>query len=174
MKMPQKKMPKKKAAPAKAGKPEEILMKEHWPDHVAKKIVEERGELPEYTVAAGITPSGVVHIGNFREIMTVYLVAKALERLGKKVRFIYSWDDYDVFRKVPPNFPNKEMLEKYLRQPIVDVPDPFGCHKSYAGHNEKVLEDELPSMGISPQFLHQAEKYLACEYSEGMKKALLA
>src|SRR3989344_2394311 len=172
MKMPQKKMPKKKAAPAKAGNPGEILMKEHWPDHVAKKIIELKGDLPEYTVAAGITPSGVVHIGNFREIMTVHLVAKALERLGKKVRFIYSWDDYDVFRKVPANFPNKEMLEKYLRQPIVDVPDPFGCHKSYAEHNEKVLEEELPSMGISPLFLYQAKKYRAREYSEGMKIAL--
>ena len=91
----------------------EMNMKEHWPDHVAKKIIEVRGDLPEYTVAAGITPSGVVHIGNFREIMTVDLVAKALRKLSKKVRFIYSWDNYDVFRKVPANFPNKEMLEKY-------------------------------------------------------------
>ncbi len=154
--------------------------KEQWPDNVAKKIVEAKGDLLEYTVAAGITPSGVVHIGNFREIMTVDLVARALRKLGKKVRFIYSWDDYDVFRKVPANFPQKEMLEKYMRQPIVDVPDPFAgadgrpCHGSYAEHNEKVLEAELPKMGISPTFLYQSKKYHACEYAEGMKKALLA
>jgi lysyl-tRNA synthetase class 1 len=155
-----------------SGSASELAEKEHWPDHVAKKVIEAKGNLKEYTVAAGITPSGVVHIGNFREIMTVDLIAKALKKLGKKVRFIYSWDDYDVFRKVPANFPNKEMLEKYLRHPIVDVPDPFACHKSYAEHNEKVLEDELPSMGISPQFLHQAKKYRACEYAEGIKTAL--
>ena len=147
--------------------------KEHWPDHVAKKIIEAKGNLPEYIVAAGITPSGVVHMGNFREIMTVHLVAKALEKLDKKVRFIYSWDDYDVFRKIPANFPNQEKLKKYLRQPIVDVPDPFECHNSYAEHNEKVLEEELPSMGIYPTFLHQAQKYRACEYADGMKTALL-
>ena len=152
----------------------EAAQKEQWPDNVAKKIIEAKGDLPQYTVAAGITPSGVVHIGNFREIMTVDLVAKALRKLGKRVRFIYSWDDYDVFRKVPANFPNKEMLGKYLRQPIVDVPDPFGCHKSYAEHNEKVLEEELPSMGISPDFLYQSKKYRACEYFEGMKTALLS
>ncbi len=152
---------------------EEVSQKEHWADYTAKKVVEAKGELKEYTVAAGITPSGVVHIGNFREIITVALVARGLERLGKKVRFIYSWDDYDVFRKVPANFPKKELLEKYLRQPIVDVPDPFGCHKSFAEHNEKAVEDKLPLLGVFPEFKYQARKYRACEYAEGMRKALL-
>ncbi len=146
--------------------------KEHWADHVAKKIVEERGDLPLYTIAAGITPSGVVHIGNFREIITVDLVGKALKKLGKNVRFIYSWDDYDVFRKVPANFPKKDLLEKYLRQPIVDVPDPFGCHSSFAEHNEFAVENELPVLNVFPEFLYQAKKYRACTYAEGIKKAL--
>jgi lysyl-tRNA synthetase class 1 len=145
----------------------------HWVDEVAKLVIEKRPNQKLYTVASGITPSGVVHIGNFREIITVDLVAKALERLGKKVRFIYSWDDYDVFRKVPANFPKREMLETYLRQPIVDVPDPFGCHKSYALHNEAMVEDSLPQMGVRPEFLYQSKKYRACEYAEGMKTALL-
>ena len=151
----------------------ESTEKEHWADNVAKKVVESRGNLSSYTVAAGITPSGVVHIGNFREIITVDLVAKGLKKLGKKVRFIYSWDDYDVFRKVPANFPNKDLLEKKLRLPIVDVPDPFGdCHKSYAEHNEKEVEKYLPLLDVHPNFLYQAKKYRACEYAEGMKTAL--
>ncbi|VVC00201.1 Lysine--tRNA ligase [uncultured archaeon] len=159
-------------------RPDEAPLKEQWPDNVARKIIEAKGDLPGYTIAAGITPSGVVHIGNFREIITVDLVARALKKLGKKVRFIYSWDDYDVFRKIPANFPQKEMLEKYLRQPIVDVPDPFvgadgkPCHSSYAEHNEKAVEDVLPLLGVSPIFLNQAKKYRACEYAEGMKTAL--
>ncbi len=150
----------------------EIQDKEHWADALADKIIEVKGELEEYTVAAGITPSGVVHIGNFREIITVDLIAKALERKGKKVRFIYSWDDYDVFRKVPANFPEKEMLEKYLRQPIVDVPDPFKCHKSFAEHNEKAVEDKLSVMGVFPKFIYQSKKYRASDYAEGMKTAM--
>ncbi|MCR4368841.1 MAG: lysine--tRNA ligase [archaeon] len=150
----------------------EAAEKEHWADNIAKKVVEEKGGLPEYTIAAGITPSGVVHIGNFREIITVDLVGRGLRKLGKNVRFIYSWDDYDVFRKIPANFPKKDLLEKYLRQPIVDVPDPFGCHKSFAEHNEKMVEDKLPLLGVSPIFLHQAKKYRACEYANGMRDAL--
>lgn len=148
-------------------------LKIHWADAIAKKVIEKRRGQDLITVAAGITPSGVVHIGNFREIITVDLVAKAIARAGKRVRFIYSWDDYDVFRKVPANFPKKDVLENYLRQPIVDVPDPFGCHDSYAVHNEKMVENSLPKLGIFPEFLYQSKKYRACEYAEGMRKALL-
>ncbi|MFC2282044.1 MAG: class I tRNA ligase family protein, partial [Treponema socranskii subsp. buccale] len=66
----------------------------HWADQCAEKIIRERGDLDSYTCASGITPSGTVHIGNFREIISVDLVVRALRSRGKKVRFIYSWDDY--------------------------------------------------------------------------------
>ena len=94
----------------------------HWADQMANQIIREKGDLESYTCASGITPSGTVHLGNFREIITVDLVVRALRDRGKKVRFIYSWDDYDVFRKVPANMPDPEVLEKYLRYPITEVP----------------------------------------------------
>jgi len=142
----------------------------HWADQVADKIIQEKGDKDSYTVAAGITPSGIIHIGNFREIITVDLVAKALEKKGKKVRFIYSWDDYDRFRKVPKNIPQE--FEKYIGMSITEVPDPWKCHKSYADHFEKELEDSLPPVGVSPEFIKQEEMYKACKYTEGIKTAL--
>ena len=87
----------------------------HWADQQAERIIKQKGDLDLYTCASGITPSGTVHIGNFREIITVDLIVRALRDRGKNVRFIYSWDDYDVFRKVPGNMPKPEVLEKYLR-----------------------------------------------------------
>ncbi|QTQ15791.1 lysine--tRNA ligase [Treponema parvum] len=144
----------------------------HWADQMADKIIRERGDLPSYTCASGITPSGTVHIGNFREIITVDLVVRALRDRGKNVRFIYSWDDYDVFRKIPANMPDPEILEKYLRFPITMVPDTTGRNENYARHHEVDIERELPRVGIMPEFLYQAERYRANRYSEGMKKAL--
>lgn len=144
----------------------------HWADLMAKKIIAEKGEREEYTVASGITPSGTVHLGNFREIITVDLVARALRALGKKVRFIYSWDDYDVFRKVPLNMPNLDELEKHLREPITMVPDTTGECENYARHNEVEIERELPKVGIAPEYLYQAARYRKCQYAEGIKKAL--
>lgn len=144
----------------------------HWADQMADKIIRERGDLPEYTCASGITPSGTVHLGNFREIITVDLVVRALRDRGKNVRFIYSWDDYDVFRKVPANMPNPDELQNYLRFPITMVPDTTGRNENYARHHEVDVEQELPRVGIAPEFLYQASRYRDNRYAEGMKKAM--
>lgn len=144
----------------------------HWADINAAKIIREKGEKEVYVCASGITPSGTVHIGNFREIISVDLVVRALREMGKKVRFIYSWDDYDVFRKVPKNMPNQEMLTKHLRWPITLVPDPYEKEESYARHHEVDVETELHKVGIFPEYLYQAKRYRESFYAEQMKTAL--
>ena len=96
----------------------------HWADIAAIKVIKGRGDKDSYTLASGITPSGNVHFGNFREVITVDLVARALRKLGKQVRFIYSWDNFDTFRKVPVNLPDPSAFEKYLRESIARIPDP--------------------------------------------------
>ena len=159
---------KKKAASQKTGANNAA----HWADETAAKIIFEKGEKDLYTCASGITPSGTIHIGNFREIISVELVVRALRGKGKKVRFIYSWDDYDVFRKVPQNMPNQEMLAKYLRFPITMVPDPWNRDSSYARHHEVDVEAVLPKVGIFPEYLYQAAKYQSSGYAQGMRKAL--
>ena len=45
----------------------------HWADIAATKIIREQGDKEIYTLASGITPSGNVHFGNFREVITVDL-----------------------------------------------------------------------------------------------------
>lgn len=144
----------------------------HWADQTAEKIIRTRGDLDIYTCASGITPSGTVHIGNFREIISVDLIVRALRARGKKVRFIYSWDDYDVFRKVPKNMPKQDLLKSYLRFPITMVPDVTERDDSYARHNEVDVESTLPEVGIFPEYLYQAERYRQNRYVEGIKTAL--
>jgi len=139
----------------------------HWADQWAHRITKEKRDKDKYSCAAGITPSGTIHIGNFREIITVELIVRALKDMGKNVRFIYSWDDYDVFRKVPKNMPEQELLQGFLRMPITDTPDTFECkHSSFAEHNEKQLEKYLSVLGIEPEFIQQSVKYKNCDYAE--------
>ena len=73
----------------------------HWADTTASRVIKEQGDKRKYVCASGITPSGHIHIGNFREVITTDLIVRALESRGKDVRFIYSWDDYDRLRKIP-------------------------------------------------------------------------
>lgn len=144
----------------------------HWADQTAARVLSTVGEKEIYTVASGITPSGTVHIGNFREVITVEFVAQALRSLGKKVRFIYSWDDFDTLRKVPKNLPQQEMLREQLRRPISRVPDPYGQDASYSAHNIRVFEEEIKAVGIQPEFLYQSSRYSESLYAEQIKVAL--
>ncbi|HZJ88263.1 MAG TPA: lysine--tRNA ligase, partial [Sphaerochaeta sp.] len=148
------------------------IVSTHWADIYAERIIREKGEKERYVCASGITPSGTVHIGNFREIISVELVVRALRDRGKNVRFIYSWDDYDVFRKVPKNMPKPELLAEYLRKPITLVPDTTGVAESYARAHEIEVEEILPVVGIEPQYLYQAELYRTNTYAEAMRLAL--
>ncbi len=146
----------------------------HWADQAARRTLRARPGGQRVVVAAGITPSGVVHIGNFREVITVDLVARALRDCGVEVRFIYSWDDFDVFRKVPVGMPQPEMLAENLRRSVADVPDPYGDHDSYASHFIAQLEESLEPLGIRPEFIRQSLRYRAGHYASGIRQALEA
>ena len=141
-----------------------------WADQIADRIIKERSKKKEYVCASGITPSGSIHIGNFREVITTDLVVKALEAKGKKVRFIYSWDDFDRFRKVPKNV-SKE-YEKYLGMSLSDIPSPFEKGKSYAQHFEKEFEEQLKKVGVKPSFIYQNEMNKKCKYAKLIKLAI--
>ena len=144
----------------------------HWADISAFKAVQAKKNKDSFVVASGITPSGTVHIGNFREVITVDLVARGLRSLGKQVKFIYSWDNFDTFRKVPKNVPDIKETSKFLRQPIARIPDPWNEASSYAGGRIQQFQKELSEVGIKPQFLYQEEKYSSGEYAADIRKAL--
>ncbi|MBS3167154.1 lysine--tRNA ligase [Candidatus Woesearchaeota archaeon] len=151
--------------------PKEEAENFHWTKAVIEKIKKEHGNKKSYVCASGISPSGYVHIGHFREILTSEFVAKALRKEGKQVRFIYSWDNYDRFRKVPLDIPKE--FEKYIGLPISEVPDPWKCHKSFAEHFEKTAETDVKQAGIEVEFIDQSKMYKSCKYADDIKKALL-
>ena len=138
-----------------------------WADAIADEIIKKKKK--EFVCASGITPSGTIHIGNFREVITTDLVVKALENKGKKVRFIYSWDDYDRLRKIPANIPKE--FEKYIGMPVSEVPSPFG-KGSYAEYFEKQFENSLKKVGIKPEFIRQSLMNKKCKYAKLIKKAI--
>ncbi len=144
----------------------------HWTDIAALRVIKERGDKDNYVVASGITPSGTVHVGNFREVVTVAFVAKALADLGKKVHFIYSWDNFDTFRKVPKNLPDQNSFKTYLRQAIARIPDPWGKESSYAQGRIAEFEKELAMVGIQPHFIYQEKEYSSGTYAAEVRHAL--
>jgi len=147
------------------------MKSQYWADQFAEKLIKSRKK-NKFTVASGITPSGTLHFGNFREIITTDIVARALKDAGAKVRFIYSWDDYDRFRKIPKNMPKQNILKKYIGFPVSQVPNVFGTkHKSYAMYLESKLEESVKLVGIYPEFINQGTLYAKNFYAEEIKTA---
>ncbi|MEY8348128.1 lysine--tRNA ligase [Bacillus cereus] len=142
----------------------------HWAYKIARELIQKYPNKETFVCASGISPSGSVHIGNFREIVTTYFVVRALQDLGKKTRFIFSWDDYDRFRKVPKNIDSS--FEKYIGMPYCDIPDPYGCHKSYAEHFEKEFETSLEDFRIEVEFIYQHKEYRRGRYNPNILRAL--
>lgn len=145
----------------------------YWADEIADKIIEARPNKEEYVCAAGISPSGSVHIGNFRDIATSYFVVKALRSKGKKARLLFSWDEFDRLRKVPVNVAKVvDGFEENIGKPYVDVVDPFGGKKSYAERFEQEFEESVKPFGIDLDYRHQAEMYRSGKYAKYVLLAL--
>lgn len=146
----------------------------HWSEKIARQLIERNPNKEEYVCAAGISPSGSIHIGNFRDIATSYFVVLSLRKLGKKARLLFSWDEFDRMRKVPANVAkvNSDM-EKYIGCPYVDVINPFGGEaKTYAEYFEKEFEESIKKFGIEMDYRHQADMYRSGKYKQYVLEAL--
>ena len=145
----------------------------HWADRLASGIISNAPDKVEYVCAAGISPSGSIHIGNFRDIATAHFVCQALRRRGEKARLLFSWDEFDRFRKIPANVAElRDDFGQHLGKPYADVPDPFGCCASYARHFEKEFERALSTFKIDVDFRYQATEYRSGRYTKHIVSAM--
>ena len=146
----------------------------HWSDEIAQRIIERNPEKEEYVCAAGISPSGSVHIGNFRDVATPWFVVKALRKKGKKARLLFSWDEYDRCRKIPANVQAVvgDSYDQYIGCPYVDIPDPWGCHENYAKHFEEEFLAQMEKFGIELDCRYQAELYRSGAYTQDILESL--
>lgn len=148
----------------------------HWSEEIAQRIIDRNPNKEEYVCAAGISPSGSVHIGNFRDIATSLFVVKALQKKGKKAKLLFSWDEFDRMRKVPVNvaaLPDTKDLEDCIGKPYVDVRNPFGDDKAnYAKYFEAEFEESIHKFGIEMDYRYQADMYRQGKYVDNILLAL--
>ena len=146
----------------------------HWSEEIARKIIERNPDKEEYVCAAGVSPSGSVHIGNFRDFATPLFVVKALQKLGKKAKLLVSWDEYDRCRKIPANVQAVvgSDYDKYIGCPYVDIPDPWGCHESYAAHFEEEFLKGIEPFGMELDCRFQAKMYRSGKYTDDIIESL--
>ena len=82
----------------------------HWADFTAQRLKKERGD--SQTLASGITPSGEIHLGNLREILTAEMIHRACLDAGLESRYIFIVDSMDPLRRVYPFLSDE--YERYI------------------------------------------------------------
>ena len=139
----------------------------HWADVLAEDLLREK---KKHVLATGITPSGPIHIGNMREILTTDAVYRSVLAKGGDASLIYVADDYDHLRKVYPYLP--KTYEKYVGMPISEIPCPCGKHDSYADHYLLSFLNSLKEIGVKPKVYRASQMYKNGDYKEAIKVAL--
>jgi len=141
----------------------------YWATELAQKIIKDKGK--KLTLATGISPSGHIHIGNMREVMTADLIRQELLKLGATVRFIYIEDNFERLRKLYPFLPKS--FEKYIGWPLAHIPDPEGDpQKTYADRFIEPFFEVLGKLGINPEKLTAQHLYKEGFYTDCITIAL--
>jgi len=138
-----------------------------WADKIAQEILERKRfhyldkpvpAMKECTVKTSASMSGVLHIGRLSDTIRSESVFRALVDAGAKACFIWVAEDMDPLRKVPKGVPKE--YEQYLGMPVTDIPDPDGCHRSYAEHHKEAYLKVIEKFVGSPmQKFSMREEY---------------
>lgn len=144
--------------------------KVHWSSDYADSVIKKFPNKDEYICAAGISPSGTIHFGNFRDVVTAYAVFQELKKRRKKAKMIFFWDDFDRFRKVPEGI--DPSFEKYIGCPLSEVPAPDGSEKSYARYYEEEFEKTMEELDIKIEYRYQSNEYKSGKYDNQIIETL--
>nr|WP_237539422.1 lysine--tRNA ligase [Streptomyces sp. SID4951] len=148
-----------------------------WVSRFADEVIaeaERRAPGKPVVCASGLSPSGPIHLGNLREVMTPHLVADEIRRRGYEVRHLISWDDYDRYRKVPAGVAGvDESWAEHIGKPLTSVPAPAGsAYPNWAEHFKAAMSEALAELGVEYDGISQTEQYTSGVYREQILHAM--
>jgi lysyl-tRNA synthetase class 1 len=140
----------------------------HWADRIAEDALA-TGRPP--VISTGISPSGEVHIGNMREVLTGDAVFRAMRDRDAPARFNYVADNFDPLRRVYP-FLDPERYRPHVGRPISEIPCPCGEHGSYADHFLQPFFGALETLGVDVEIERADEMYKSGRMTPYIVRAL--
>jgi lysyl-tRNA synthetase class I len=137
-----------------------MLSSSPYPD-----IVKQFKDQQVITIAAGATCAYLGDERNLREFLVADETARWLRRAGHTVIFMLIDDSLDPlnFRqlRVAVN-KDEKLIDQYKHwcgKPISHLPDPWGCHETYAAHFEEELLTRLHRLDCHPTLVTTAKLY---------------
>ncbi|MEA2004083.1 MAG: lysine--tRNA ligase, partial [archaeon] len=137
----------------------------HWADVIADNVTAKK-----HIIATGITPSGEIHIGNMREVVTADAAYRALCDAGIDAELIYIADTLDPLRKVYPFL--SDDYSEHVGKPLSAIPCPCGACANYAEHYLMPFLESLERLDISPTIYRAHELYESGDFVPAIMTAL--
>jgi lysyl-tRNA synthetase class 1 len=145
-----------------------------WVSKMADEVIEaaaRRSPGQKIVCASGLSPSGPIHLGNLREVMTPHLVADEIRRRGHDCEHLISWDDYDRFRRVPAGI--DPAWSEHVGKPLSAVPAPLGSpYANWAEHFKAPMIAALADLGVPFRGISQTEMYTSGAYRDQVLLAM--
>jgi len=126
----------------------------HWADVIAEEIMK-KSDRP--LIAAGISPTGHIHVGSLREAITAEAVRSALKSKGSDVKMVYLIDSFDPLRKRYTFLP--ESFEEHVGKPICRIPCPYGEYETYADYFIQPFLKAITALGVKCEIIWTHELY---------------
>jgi lysyl-tRNA synthetase, class I len=142
-----------------------------WVSTMADEVIAAAGPGNRIVCASGLSPSGPIHLGNLREVMTPHLVADEIRRRGHDCEHLISWDDYDRYRRVPAGI--DPAWSEHIGKPLSAVPAPFGSpFDSWADHFKAPMIAALEELGVPFRGISQTAMYTSGAYRDQVLLAM--
>lgn len=143
-----------------------------WVSRTADAVISaaNQRQLDPIVCASGLTPSGPIHLGNLRELLTQHLVAEEIRARGHACEHVLFWDDYDRLRRLPAGVPDR--FAEHLGRALTAVPDPAGEYGSWAERYQAPLRAVLDRLGIRVREVSQARRYADGSYTNAVLRAV--
>jgi lysyl-tRNA synthetase class 1 len=142
-----------------------------WADEIADKIIETYPDQEEFIIRDEKTLSGRVHIGSLRGVVIHGLIARILNERGKKVRFLFEYNDYDPMDGMPKELEGKG-FDKYMGMPLCNIPSPDGKAGNFAEYYGAEFLGVIRELGFDPEIPHASESYRNGKMNEWIRMAL--
>lgn len=144
---------------------------EDWVGRLADEVIAAAEPGARIVCASGLSPSGPIHLGNLREVLTPHLVADEIRRRGHDCEHLLSWDDFDRFRRVPAGI--DPSWEAHVGKPLTAVPAPPGSdYPSWAAHFAAPMRAALDRLGVRVREISQTAQYTSGAYRDQVLLAM--
>ena len=111
------------------------------------------------------TPSGRVHVGALRGVLIHDAIFRTLQSKGIEARYLFGVDDYDPLDEIPAG--KGEHFEKYLGQPLCNVPPPDGSLASdMAEHYMGEFWGVFRELGVTVEPYRMRDIYRSGRFNE--------